>query len=284
MSDSTAMSKAATGEDRSLVAYLMAAFEHRRMIWIAGAKFIRDAHSRTVLGIWWLIVRALMPTIAIIVILQHVAVLQEPGLPYALYVTSGMLLWTPLQIGMRKGVRALTQTARLTRHFAFPHINAVLAANAISVVYLAIFTVFFCILLLWYAILGDNHVVISLRLLLVPVILALFFIFISGVLSVLSVLFVVSKDVRFIMPILIHVWFFATPIVYHLTLLPEKWRAVVLLLNPIANLVVSFRWSLFNMGEWSPLYFGVTVAEVLVTFLVGAWFMMRAEKALRIVL
>jgi homopolymeric O-antigen transport system permease protein len=284
VSDATALPKSIAGEDLSLWAYLESAFEHRRMIFLAADKFIRDTYNRTVLGIWWIIVRAVMPTIAIIFILQQVAVLQQPGLPYPLYVTSGMLLWTPFHIGMRKGMRALTQAGRLIRYFSFPHINVVLAANALAFVYFSIFAGFLSLVLLYYAILGQGYLVIGPQLLLVPVILALFVIFISGVLSVLSVLFVVSRDVRFITPIFLQLWFLATPIVYQLTLLPEKWRAIILLLNPLANLVVSLRFSLFNVGEWSPIYFAVTVAEVLLTFLIGAWFMMRAERALKIVL
>ena len=119
---------------------------------------------------------------------------------------------------------------------------------------------------------------------LAPAIIALMFVFMSGVLSFLSVIFLVARDIRFMMQILLQFWFIATPIVYHLTLLPEQWRGVLLVANPMANLVESFRWSLFNTGEWSLIYFAVTVSEVLLTFLAGAWFMMRSEKALKIVL
>jgi homopolymeric O-antigen transport system permease protein len=284
MSETSALPRSIVGEDQNLWSYLKSAYEHRRMIWLAADKFIRDTYNRTVFGIWWIIVRAVTPTIAIVLVLQHVDVLQTPGLPYPLYATSGMLLWTPFHIGVRKGMRALTQMAKLTRQFAFPHINVMLAANALAFVYFSIFAIFLSLVLIYYAIMGHGYAVVGPDLLLVPAVLVLFFVFISGVLSILSVLFVVSRDIRFAMPVFLQLWFLATPVVYDLSLLPEGWRTAVLLLNPLANMVVSLRFGLFQIGEWNPLYFGVTIAEVLLTFLVGAWFMMRAERALKIVL
>jgi lipopolysaccharide transport system permease protein len=63
----------------------------------------------------------------------------------------------------------------------------------------------------------------------------------------LSALNVLYRDVQYVVPFLVQVWLFATPIAYPSSLVPERWRALYGL-NPMAGVVEGFRWALLGTG------------------------------------
>jgi lipopolysaccharide transport system permease protein len=249
------------------------------------AKFVRDFTGRTVFGPWWLILRAVIPTLGLIAILQHVEALRQPGLPYGLYVISGMVLWASVGIALTKGTRSMAQAAALCRHFYFPRIVVPLAANAVPLIYHLVFLVFLAGAIGWYALFqGVLYLRIGPELLWAPAMIVLNFLLIAGIVSFLSVTFMLARDVRFMIPMVSQLWFLATPIIYTADLLSPQWRAVMFCINPEASIVETLRWSLFGVGHFEPLYVITAVLEVLLTLLAGAWFTMRSERILKVVL
>lgn len=234
---------------------------------------------------WWLIFRAVLPTIGLILILQHLDILQEPGLPYALYVASGMLLWTSVDIGLMKGTRSMMQTARLSHHFYFPRIIVPLAANAVPIVYHLVFLAFLAGTLCWFWLTdGILYLRVGPQLLWAPLLILLNFLLVAGLVAFLSVSFMIARDVRFVLPVVRQIWFLATPIAYPLDLLPAKWQTVILYANPAAPIIETLRWSLFGIGSLQPVFLATASAEILLTLLIGAWFTMRSERILKTVL
>ena len=270
---------------QNLFVYLWQAIRHWRLIVMIAGKIIRDFTARTVLGFWWLILRAIMPTIGLIVILQHIEVLRDPQLPYALYVISGMVLWTSIDIGLMKGIRSMMQTARLSHHFYFPRIIVPLAANAVPIVYHLVFLVFLLGTISWFWMaFGQMYIKIGPELIWALAMVTLNFLLVAGLVAFLSVTFMIARDVRFVLPIVRQIWFLATPIIYPIELLPAQWAKIILLLNPAASIIETLRWSLFGIGSFQPLYVMTATTQVLITLILGAWFTMRSERILKAVL
>ena len=92
----------------------------------------------------------------------------------------------------------------------------------------------------------------------------------------LSALNVQYRDVRYIIPFLIQVWLFATPIVYSSNLVPEPWRAIYGL-NPMAGVVEGFRWALLSDGPAPGLLLGVSVLTVTGLLISGLYYFRRME-------
>jgi lipopolysaccharide transport system permease protein len=92
----------------------------------------------------------------------------------------------------------------------------------------------------------------------------------------LSALVAKYRDVRHAVPFLVQVWLFATPIVYPLSMVPERWRWLVAL-NPMAGLVEAFRRSIFGLSvDGAPLLWAVLLALVLIV--TGSIFFHRTER------
>ena len=85
------------------------------------------------------------------------------------------------------------------------------------------------------------------------------------------------RDVRYVVPFLVQVWFFATPIIYSVTLVPEQWRGLYFL-NPMAGVIAGFRWVLF--GEGAPPIGPVFISAIvsLVVLVGGISYFRRVER------
>jgi lipopolysaccharide transport system permease protein len=93
----------------------------------------------------------------------------------------------------------------------------------------------------------------------------------------LSALNVKYRDVRYAIPFVIQLWMFASPIIYPVDMLPEKWRWV-LMLNPLTGIVQNFRIALFGTlpFEWKSL--GVSALITFVVLIYSAYSFRRMER------
>ncbi len=85
------------------------------------------------------------------------------------------------------------------------------------------------------------------------------------------------RDVRFALPFAIQLWMFATPIIYPSSIVPPRWRWV-LLVNPAAGLVDAFRAAVFNRDfDWGSL--GASAGMTVVLLLLSLIYFQRMEKS-----
>ena len=92
----------------------------------------------------------------------------------------------------------------------------------------------------------------------------------------LSALSVRYRDIKFITPFLIQVWFYATPVVYPTTLIPEKWQWLYSL-NPMTGIVDGFRWVLYGQVPPTNNLLFLSIGVVIVLWVTGLIFFQRME-------
>lgn len=261
-------------------AHLKSAWRNRYVIGPLCYHALIVTYRSTILGWWWLIIRATTPTLGLIVVFQHVGFLQPKDLPYALYVISGMILWTILAVGITQGTRRMRLVRRISFRIALPKFLALAAGMALPGVY----ALGFVFLLLG----GIAYYYITAGVLFIGTLSSIVFFLLSilltamltiGILSLTSVLFSAAKDVQMVVSFLIPCWFYFTPIIYPLEVLPEIWRTAVMLLNPMAPLIELSRWALFGTGSVQLPYLLIASVTCLGVFWLGLCFIARAEVA-----
>lgn len=110
-----------------------------------------------------------------------------------------------------------------------------------------------------------------------PVALALQFMFTMGLVAVLSAFCVFLRDVQQMVTLMLTAWFFLTPIIYPLSLLPERLQPLMLL-NPMHSFVQFYR-EILLLGEFSLPHFQIMVLAALVSYMCGGWIFMRIKHA-----
>jgi lipopolysaccharide transport system permease protein len=117
----------------------------------------------------------------------------------------------------------------------------------------------------------------SLTWLALPAFIALGLAAVLGAALWLSALNVRYRDVQTGMPFLLQFWFFATPVIYSVSLIPGRWRPL-LGLNPLSGAVDGIRWSLFRDAPFSLSVVGVSTVTAFLLLVLGALYFRRVER------
>jgi ABC-type polysaccharide/polyol phosphate export permease len=193
---------------------------------------LRIKYKGSSLGVAWSLLNPLVMVVVYTIAFQYVIRLQIDRFPVFLLV--GLLPWSFFVSTLAQGSGSVADNGALVRKVAFPRLALPVATTTSQLVQFALaFGVFVPISLAF----GARF---SLALAIVPLVVALQYLFVLGLALLLATASVYFRDARHLLDVGVQVLFWLTPLVYSLELVPERWRAVVLL-NPMAAFVVTYR-------------------------------------------
>jgi lipopolysaccharide transport system permease protein len=228
-------------------------------------------YKQTVLGAAWAVLQPLLTMAVFTVIFGRLARLSSDGLPYPVFALAALVPWTYFGNALTQASNSLVDQHQLLTKVYFPRLLLPLAAVVAGLVELAISFVMLLLVLAWYGITP------SVRLLVVPAfaLLAAACAFAPGIwLAALNVRY---RDVRYVIPFLVQLWLFATPVAYSSSLIPERWR-LLYGLNPMAGVVDGFRWMVAPTAHAPSSGLAVSIATVAVLLTGGLYFFRRMER------
>ena len=244
---------------------------YRELLYFLVWRDIKVRYKQTALGAAWAIIQPFFTMLVFTLFFGKLANIQSDGIPYALFSYAALVPWTFFANGLSQSADSLVGSANLIKKVYFPRLVVPLAAVLSGVVDFALAFVVLIGMMLYYGIAPTLNVIWLPALLLLALITAL------GVGLWLSALNVEFRDVRYVVPFLVQLWLFATPIAYPSSLLPEPWRTIYGL-NPMAGVVEGFRWALLGTNT-APgpmvLVSALAAAAILVS---GAYYFRRMEK------
>jgi len=233
---------------------------------------VKLRYRQTALGVIWVILQPLMSAGALTVVFGKIAKVPTDGLPAFLFIYSGNLAWNAFGNTLTKASSCLVGNANLVSKVYFPRLILPLSIVPSTLIDFAIAAVVLVpLMFLW-------HVQPTLAILLLPVWLFLLVLMSVGIGLYASALMVSYRDVQFILPVAVNLLFFCTPIAYS-TSGASALLQKIFLYNPLSELLVAFRWSLFGTTQQpSLLWLGYSTAFALTTFLCGAAAFKRMER------
>lgn len=242
----------------------------RELVYFLALRDVKVRYKQTALGVAWVLLQPLL-AMGIFSIVFGQRGLTTSGLPYPLFVISGLVPWFYFSNATSGASGSVVGNNQLISKVYFPRLAIPLAAVLANLVDLSIGLGLMLILLLAF---GVGW---SLNLIAVPFLIALMVLTALGVSVWLAALDVQYRDVRYAVPFFIQVWLFATPVIYSATDVPERWRPI-LALNPMTGVIEAFRWALLQTGE-APLN-GLATSVVIVAALLatGLLYFRRMER------
>lgn len=231
-------------------------WEYRELLYFLVWRDVQIRYKQTLLGVVWVVLQPLATTILFTLIFGNLAKLPSDNLPYAVFALAGLLPWNYFSGAIGRGAPSLVGSSNLISKVYFPRLliptSGVLAG-------LVDFFIVLLLLIVLAFVYGYPPTVYWLTL---PFFLLLAVATALGASYWLSALNVQYRDVGFVIPFLLQLWFFATPVVYASSLIPAPWN-LLYTLNPMVTVVDGFRWALFGKGD-------VEVASLLMTIVVVA--------------
>jgi len=194
-------------------------------------------YKQTAIGIAWSLIRPVITMIVFTVVFGRIAMLPSEGVPYPVLVVAAMLPWYFFSTAVTEGSNSLIQNANVVSKVYFPRLIVPISAVAVSLVDFVISLLLLAVLMAWYQIMP------SARVLFLPVFLGLVVILTVGLTLWLAALNVRYRDFRYVVPFLMQVGLFLSPVGFSGVVVSEGWRAVYSL-NPMVGIIEGFRWCL----------------------------------------
>jgi lipopolysaccharide transport system permease protein len=242
----------------------------RELAVVLAGRDLRVRYKQTVLGIAWAVLQPLVAAAIFTIVLGRLAGVPSDELPYAVFVYSGLVIWTYFAGGLESVSQSLVRDRDLVTRTYFPRILAPGAGTIPGLVDLAVSLVVLGVMMAAYGVSPG------LELVLLPFWVVAAMLVLLGAGLWLSALNVRYRDVRHTLTFLVQVWFFASPVVYPSSLVEGAWTYVYAL-NPMVTVIDGFRWSVVGTqapGTPALVSLGVTV----VLFVSGVVYFLRAER------
>lgn len=218
-----------------LGAALAELWAYRAIVVAFAERQARLKYKQAFLGIGWAVIQPLTFMGIFTLTIGRLGRVSAGGVPYAAFALATLASWMFVQTAVTFGANSLVTDANLVRKVYFPREAPVLGAVLASSVDLAIGLVLFMII---GPFLGAEA---SAWWLMGPVLGIPLMILASGVALALSALTVYYRDFRHALPVLLQLWLFASPVAYPLSVVPESWRTLYIVLNPAAGILDAIR-------------------------------------------
>jgi len=213
--------------------HLRSLYRHRELLLLWTMRELSVRYKQSVLGVGWAIAQplALMLVFSLFSLLLS---LPSDGVPYPIFAYTALLAWTLLSSSVSLAIPTMVNNFNLVTKIYFPREILPLASVAASLVDFGVASLLLLLALVYF------QIPITLTLLWVPAILALQLVVILGIVLPACALNVFYRDIRFIVPLALQIWLYATPIIYPVSLVPDSLR-LVYAINPMVGIVDGYR-------------------------------------------
>jgi lipopolysaccharide transport system permease protein len=242
----------------------------RELLGVFTMRDIKVRYKQTVLGAAWAVIQPLTTMIIFTVIFGRLAKIPSEGFPYPVFVYAGLLPWNFFANALSSSGNSLVGASHLISKVYFPRLIIPLSSVGAGIVDLLISTAILLLLMLIYGVPFTLQLVFAPLLMLGVIITAL------GVGTLLSALTVSYRDFRFVVPFMIQIWMYLTPVVYGVGFIPEKYRCL-LMLNPMAGYIDGCR-AVFLGKPFNLTSLTVSVVLSLLLLCIGAAYFEKVER------
>ena len=227
------------------------------------------------MGIGWAVLQPFLTMVIFSIVFGRFAGLPSDGLPYPVFAFCALLPWQLFTFALTESSNSVVANQRLITKVYFPRVIMPIAAVGVGLLDFAIsFIVLLCLIGFYGAYYGltlGGYVWTVPFWALLAVMTAL------GVGFWLSALNVKYRDIRYTVPFLAQLWFFATPVVYPTSIVPPEWRPLFAL-NPMVGVVDGFRWALLGKTTAPDATVVISIGAVCAILLAGLFYFRRMER------
>jgi lipopolysaccharide transport system permease protein len=226
-------------------------------------------YKQTVLGPAWAIVQPLT-LMLIFSFFGRFGKIDSEGFPYPVFVFAGLIPWTLFSQGMPQSSLSLVNQQHLLTKVYFPRLFVPVAAASVFLVDVAISLAMYSVLLLYY------HVVPSWTIVFLPILVMLTLVATLSIGIMISALTVFYHDFRHIVPFLLQIFMFITPVIYSANVFSERAR-MVLSLNPLFGIMSAYRSAILGT-PWDVRSLAISTASAVGLLFCAVYYFRRTER------
>ncbi len=207
-------------------------------------------YKQTILGPLWFLIQPLLTTLIYTIVFGNIAKIPTDGLPQILFYMSGIVGWTYFSTCLNSTSNTFIANAGIFGKVYFPRLTLPISVVISSLIQFFIQFLLLAAFMIYYKLVGADFQM-NLYVLLLPVLIMLMAGLGLGFGIIISSLTTKYRDLTNLVGFGVQLWMYATPIIYPLSELPEKYRIFVLA-NPLTPIIETFRYALLGAGtvDW----------------------------------
>ena len=252
-------------------------FKYKDLLFLFVKRDFVSIYKQTILGPLWFFLQPIITAITFTVIFGNLAKISTDGLPQILFYMAGITLWNYFADTLTKTADTFSSNANIFGKVYFPRMIVPLSVVVSNLIKLAI--QFLLFLGIWvYFLIQSELIHPNKMLVLIPFLIILIGFMALSFGIIISSLTTKYRDLKFLVTFGIQLMMYASPIVYPLSIVPEKYKWIIIA-NPVTSIIETFKYAFLGVGEFSWLYLGYSTLFTIVLFLIGLVIFHRVEKS-----
>ena len=248
-------------------------WEYRELVFFLAWRDVLVRYKQTVIGVLWALLRPLITLVIFTVVFSRLAKVSSGSIPYPLFALAGLLPWQLFSSAFGEASSSVVSNAQLVSKVYFPRLIMPISATMSSIVDFAVSAAMLVVLFFWYRVPVSFTILWLIPLTILCIVTALG----GGILF--AALHVRYRDIRHLLPFLITMGTYISPVGFPSSIVPERWRWLYSL-NPMVGVIDGFRWALF--GGANPLYIPglvISIALAIALLIAGMLYFRSTERA-----
>jgi lipopolysaccharide transport system permease protein len=249
----------------------MELWQYRELFYFFTWRDIKIKYKQTVLGFIWAILQPLLMMAILTFFFGRALNIPSQSIPYPVYVFSGLLIWNIFSSGLTSASNSVINNSSIIKKIYFPRLIIPVASILVVLVDFIMAFILFGLILIFY-----KQPVSWLALFIWPIAIIVSVVATLGLGAWLAALNVRYRDFRYVIPFLVQVLFFLTPVIYPISLIKYPLLQYMLVCSPMYAAMEFFRFPLTGVSP-DPYFIGISLSSALVLLLVGIYYFKKTE-------
>lgn len=244
-------------------------WRYRELLYFLTWRDVKIRYKQAFLGFLWAFIQPFLKMVVFSVVFGRLAGIDSEGFPYPIFLYAGLLPWQFFADAVNRSGQSIVSEANLITKVYFPRLIMPIASVGAALVDFAISFGILIVMMFFFHVSPSVSILMVVPLVLLTVLSAL------GVGIFVSALNAEYRDFRYALPFLVQIWMFVTPVIYPVSIIPDRWRWVIAV-NPMAGIVDAYRSAIFGKPfDWPHL--GLSLGVAVIMFLIGIAFFRKTE-------
>lgn len=247
-------------------------WHYKELFYIFAWRDIKVRYKQTAIGILWALLQPFLSMVVFSVFFGGLAKVPSNGIPYPIFVFSGLLFWNYFSSSLTGSSNSLIANEGMIKKIFFPRLLLPLASTITPIIDFC-----FALLVLFGLMIFYHFTPTVMGIVLLPVLILLSFFSAAGLGSFLSAINIRFRDVREALPFFIQTIFFITPVIYPTTIVPERFQWIIGL-NPMTGIIEAARAGVIGDRPINYQLLGIAAVVSISLFLFGIFYFKKTEK------
>lgn len=253
-------------------------WRYRDLVMLFVRRDFISTYKQTILGPLWFFIQPILTTITFIVIFGRVARIGTDGVPMTVFYLAGITIWSYFSTTLTSTSNVFVGNAHIFGKVYFPRLTMPLSIVISNIIRFLIQFGLFLAVWIFYLVTQSDQIHPNGLIALTPVLLVIMGLLSLGFGMILSALTTKYRDLSMLLGFSMQLWMYATPVIYPLSKVPEKYQWIILA-NPVSSVVETFRYAYLGSGTFSWLYLGYSALVALLILFIGTLIFNKVEKS-----